>query len=438
MLTPQVEDELRDEFARVGEHIDPPEDLTKRLIDHDYRLQSSRRILVPVAGAAAIVVAIALVVALTGPGTKPTLHPPGTALKSHLALRLVDEQVTLVSSGSLAAAGSISAISCSTAKDCVAVGTMTQHGAGLAATTADGGQNWTEVELPSGITSLSALSCSTATQCVAVGSRADGAAIIGSVNGGGTWASLSLPHAVNTLSAVSCATQVCWAVGSGDTGAALLRGSPTTPWEAGSIPAGVGTLSAVGCTADSASPTCMAVGSSGSAPAVIASLSGAPWADLSLPPDAQALGSAACTNTSVPLCTTLVQRDNYWVEASRYVETTGPTAGMWFVPEVAPNGATLPTGTVMGGVSTCVSVGGPSCTPSNASLVNTVTAVISSIGGGVDSGPVNESLTSGYISAEPDSSPTSAPGQVSPVWYMGVLANGFSANEVLTPSERMP
>jgi hypothetical protein len=195
---------------------------------------------------------------------------------------------------------------------------------------------------------------------------------------------------------------------------------------------------AVGCTAGSDSPTCMAVGSSGSTPAVIASLSGASWTELSVPPGAQALASAACTNTSAPLCTTLVQESNYWVEASRYVETTGPTAGTWFVPEVVPNGATLPTGTVMGGVSSCVSVGGPSCTPSNANLVDTVTTVISSIGGGVDSGSVDEPLTSGYISAEPTFSPSSTPGQVSPVWYMGVSANGFSASEVLTPSERIP
>jgi hypothetical protein len=438
MLTPQVEDELRDEFARVGGHIDTPEDLTKRLMDHDYRLQNSRRILVPVAGVAAIIVAITLVVALAGPGAQPNLHPPGAALKTHLALRLVDEQVTLVSGGTLAAAGSISAISCSAASDCVAVGTMTQHPAGLAATTTDGGQNWAEQELPSGITSLSALSCSTATQCVALGSRSSGAAIIGSTDGGNTWTPLALPHGVRTLNAVSCATQICWAVGSGDNGATLLSGSPTMHWISATIPAGVSALSAVGCTDGSGSPTCMAVGSSGSTPAVIASLSGAPWAELSVPPDAQALASAACTNTSVPLCTTLVQKEDYWVEASRYVETTGPTAGTWFVPEVVPNGATLPAGTVMGGFSACISVGGPSCTPSNASLVNTVTTVISSIGGGVNSGPVNESLTSGYISAEPDFSPSSAPGQVSPVWYMGVSANGFSANEVLTPSERMP
>lgn len=438
MLTPQAEEELRDEFTRVGGVIDPPENLTERLISHDYRLHSSRRLLASVAGVAAIVVAIALVVALTGPGTQQNLHQPGTALKAHLALRLVDEQVTLVSSGTLAAAGNISAISCSTANHCIAVGTTTQHPAGLAATTTDGGQTWTEQALPSDLTSLSALSCATASQCVAVGSRTDGAAIVGSSDGGNTWTPLGMPRDVTSLTSVSCAAQICWAVGSGSTGATLLEGSPTTPWVSGSVPAGVSRLSAVGCTTGSGSQTCMAVGSSGSTPAVIASLSGAPWAELSVPPGAQALASAACTNASAPLCTTLIQESNYWVEASRYVETTGPTAGMWFVPEVVPNGATLPTGTVMGGVSTCVSVGGPSCSPSNADLVNTVTTVISSIGGGATQGSLNESLTSGYISAEPTLTPLSAPGQVSPVWYMGVSADGFSANEVLSPSARMP
>lgn len=90
----------------------------------------------------------------------------------------------------------------------------------------------------------------------------------------------------------------------------------------------------------------------------------------------------------------------------------------------------------------CISVGGPSCTPSNANLVDTVTAVISSIGETPNSprapGSLDESLFSGYISSEPSFSPSPNAGQLSPVWYMGVSANGVSANEVLTTRQVMP
>jgi hypothetical protein len=435
MLTPQLEQQLRDEFARVGGRIQTPDDLTKRLLGHGYRPRGPRRRPLALCGAGALLLLITLVVVLTGAGTASRARP-GATLEGHLALRLVDDQVTLVSTESLAAAGSISAISCSAANDCIAIGAATQHTAGLVATTTDGGQNWTEQALPADLTSLSAISCSAANQCVAVGSRTGGAAIVATTDGGTTWGYLDVPNGVTSLTSVSCAADRCWAVGSGGNESALLSGSPDSAWTPSPVPSGVTALSAVGCTAGPGSPTCMAVGSASSAPSVIVSFAGAPWATVAAPPGARALASAACTNSSAPYCTTLAQEGNYWVEASGYVASPGP-AGEWRVPQLL-SGVSVPTGTVLAGVSSCIAIGGPPCTPSNADLVDTVTAVISSLQGTPTTpGSLNESLTSGYISSEPSFSEPPFPGHVSPVWYMGVSATGLSADEVLTPSQRM-
>jgi hypothetical protein len=172
---------------------------------------------------------------------------------------------------------------------------------------------------------------------------------------------------------------------------------------------------------------------------VIASISGAPWAASAVPTGARALASAACTNSSAPDCTTLVQEGNYWVEASRFVGVSGQ-AGEWHVPQLL-SGGTVATGTVLGGVSTCIAVGGPSCTPSNADLVDTVTSVIADIGGRPSTpGSLNESLTSGYIASQTSFSqpaPTSSPQRLSPVWYLGVSQTGLNASEVLTPAQRL-
>lgn len=437
MLSPQLEQELRDEFARTGRRIQTPDGLTRRLLDHNYRPPGPRRRLFVVSGGLVLLVIIGLIVIPSGPKAGPSVSKSGGPLKEHLALRLVNDQVALVSNEPLGAAGSISAISCSSASDCIGVGTKTQHTAGLVATTTDGGESWKQRALPSDLKNLSAISCVTSDQCVAVGSGSSGAAIVATTNGGTTWISFEVPDGVTLLSSVSCAADRCWAVGAGHNGATMLSGSPNAPWALSSVPNGVTTLSAVGCTADLGTPTCVAVGSANSTPAVIGSISGAPWEHLTTPPGAHSLASVACTGSTAPVCTTLVQEGNYWLEASRFVTSADP-AGEWHVPQLA-SGTSVSSGTVLGGTSTCVAIGGPSCTPSNANLVDTVTSVIASIDGQPSTpGSLNESLTAGYIFSQPSSSePSSSLGPLSPVWYVGVSDNGLSANEVLTPTERM-
>lgn len=436
MLNPQVEEELREQFHHVGQRIEVPDGLSERLLTKT-RHASRRPLLVGVATLSVSVIAGLLAAHLVG--NSPSQSRSGQALQGHLRLRLIDNQVTLVSETSLATSAVVSAVSCSSADDCIAVGSTTARSlGGFAATTMDGGISWTDQSLPNDVKSLVALSCSSASQCVVAGTLNGGAALLGTTDGGQTWSALTLPTNVTSLESVSCTADRCWAVGSGSGGAVLLSGAADTSWASVSIPRSVTTLSAVGCTASPGSPTCMAVGTASAAPAVIASISGVPWAALSVPLGARAVAGAACTGASAPDCTTLVQEGNYWVEASRFVGVGGQ-AGEWHMPQLL-SGGTVATGTVLGGVSTCISVGGPSCTPSNADLVDTVTSVISDISGQPSiPGSLDEPLTSGYISSQPSfsqPSPSTSPQLLSPVWYMGVSQNGLSANVVLTPAQR--
>jgi hypothetical protein len=435
MLTPEVEQEVRDQFARVGGGVEVPPGLAERLISRRHPRRHAPRLLV---GTAALVLLVgALLVAALVPANHPSTN---TAVAHHLGLRLVDDQVALVAASSLSTAATISALSCSSASNCLAVGSAAGPPEGFVAATSDGGTTWNQQLLPAGVTHLRALACLSADHCVAVGNRTDGPVLLGSSDGGRTWRTLTYPTDVRSLASVSCAARRCWAVGSTGGGAAvLLSGADDTPWAATPLPIKVTALSAIGCTAGRGPATCMAVGSARSTPVALVSISGAPWTALSLPSGVQAVASAACTGPAAPACTTLVERGGSWVEETRFVAEPGQ-AGEWHGPEPTPNGAEVAQGTVMAGVSTCIAVGGPPCTPSNADMVNTVTSVISQIGGrhGAPSS-LNESLTSGYVADQPSFSrayASSSDVALSPVWYVGVSPSGFSANEVLSSGQR--
>ncbi len=434
MLTPEVEQEVRDQFARVGPGVEVPPGLAERLISRRQPRRHAPRLLV---GTTALILLVgALLVALLVPGDHPSTN---SALAHHLDLRLVDDQVALVGGTSLSTAATISALSCSSASTCLAVGSAAGPPEGFVAATTDGGRTWGQQLLPAGVMHLRALACLSADHCVAAGNRTDGPALLGTSDGGRTWRSLTYPTDVRSLASVSCAARRCWAVGSTRGAAVLLSGADDTPWTASPVPIKATALSAIGCTADRGSATCMAVGSAHSTPVALVSISSAPWTALSLPSGVQAVASAACTGSAAPACTTLVERGGSWVEETRFVAEPGQ-AGEWRGPEPPPNGAAVAQGTVMAGVSTCIAVGGPPCTPSNADMVNTVTSVISQIGGRHGAAnSLNESLMSGYIADQPSFSQASASSSdtaLSPVWYLGVSPSGFSANEVLSSGQR--
>ncbi|MHB1503946.1 MAG: fibronectin type III domain-containing protein [Acidimicrobiales bacterium] len=138
---------------------------------------------------------------------------------------------------SLVYPGSLSAVSCVSAEQCVAVGGEGPMGLATVMVTADGGASWLPGSVVGGIESLSAVSCSGAKLCVALGASSanspvgtGGTIIASSDNGGATWGIDPLPAGLGggssvqgqfkgqlqlQLDSVSCAAATtCMVVGS--------------------------------------------------------------------------------------------------------------------------------------------------------------------------------------------------------------------------------
>ena len=97
-------------------------------------------------------------------------------------------------------------VSCATTTTCVAVGFGNNGPAsvGLAAITTDGGQNWSDVDLPNGFVPMNDR-CSAGGDCIAIGDAGSGSgAALYSQDGGSTWQPASLPAGVGTLGSISC------------------------------------------------------------------------------------------------------------------------------------------------------------------------------------------------------------------------------------------
>lgn len=129
----------------------------------------------------------------------------------------VGEQLTAVSSNAGASwvvrparlAASLASVSCTSALDCVAVGSL--GGAPVAERTVDGGARWSVSSVPKAAGALSDVACA-ASVCVAV-TVAGGA--VRSGDGGATWVTTPL----SAMSAVACPTpRACVAVGENDEG----------------------------------------------------------------------------------------------------------------------------------------------------------------------------------------------------------------------------
>ena len=114
-------------------------------------------------------------------------------------------------------------MACATARRCWAVGVAGPNpapatGESVIAATSNGGQSWKAQDVAGGSTpQLSAVSCPTATECLAVGSN--GASLPGSgvvvstTDAGATWSAASTPRNALVVSSVFCASPVdCTAV----------------------------------------------------------------------------------------------------------------------------------------------------------------------------------------------------------------------------------
>ena len=119
--------------------------------------------------------------------------------------------------------GELGAVSCATVRRCWAVGVAGPNpapptGATVIAATTNGGRSWKAQPVAGGSTpQLSAVSCPTATECLAVGSN--GASLPGSgvvvstTDAGATWSAASTPQNALMVSSVTCASaEDCTAV----------------------------------------------------------------------------------------------------------------------------------------------------------------------------------------------------------------------------------
>jgi len=120
----------------------------------------------------------------------------------------------------------IDGLSCVRSGVCEAVGA-----AGAWYQSTDEGAEWQALTVPSGVGPLSAVACSSATSCTAVGQQSDGTPLILSTSdGGSTWAEATVPSEVRSLSAVSCPTSgVCEATGTGSLGGGVIIGEVVAP-----------------------------------------------------------------------------------------------------------------------------------------------------------------------------------------------------------------
>ncbi len=113
----------------------------------------------------------------------------------------------------------ISALTCTSALDCLAVGQAPGHPARVEATT-DAGATWTALRTPGTWSSLTSLDCH-AQWCAGLATTDQGSALVRSRNAGLTWTTTILPE---TATAVSCAgTQRCVLAGASSRGGWLAR-----------------------------------------------------------------------------------------------------------------------------------------------------------------------------------------------------------------------
>jgi len=159
--------------------------------------------------------------------------------------------------------GGLSAISCATTIDCMAVES------GEVVVTTNGGTNWTTENAPAGMGQINAISCPSATTCMVVGYGApiNLPVLAATTNGGMSWTNQNLPPGVIQVLGISCpSTTTCSAVGAW-TGAAapsaeedaavITTTNGGANWTSESIPADSEELNGISCPSTT---TCVAVG----------------------------------------------------------------------------------------------------------------------------------------------------------------------------------
>ena len=150
----------------------------------------------------------------------------------------------------------LSAVSCATTTDCVAVGQ-----GGVIVISTNGGQSWLLpahweqwAEETEGGTDIELVSCATTAHCVAVSFTGTTTGGFYSKNGGRSWLPSMVPGTMSDVSnGLSCPTaEHCVAVGSlnavgGSPAGVLYTDDGGSSWSEGTVPNGVGYLTGVSC-----------------------------------------------------------------------------------------------------------------------------------------------------------------------------------------------
>ena len=252
---------------------------------------------------------------------------------------------------------SLSAVSCSSASFCVAVGTYvdTSNGQSGFLDTLSGG-SWTSVEAPEPsdggtdadnlqLSSLDAVTCSADGSCVAGGfytSSVAGVPQYGLINtlSGGTWTATSVPENGAQINAISCSSDstTCVAVGgwfnsSSNFGEALIDtysggtwsviSEPPVPSNAVAYSYTLSNLSSVACPSSTSCVSVGQYGASNSYAGLIETFASGSWAATPAPLPSNA-GSSANANLVSVGCPT----DGSCVAVGTYDETLGATEGL--------------------------------------------------------------------------------------------------------------
>jgi photosystem II stability/assembly factor-like uncharacterized protein len=189
--------------------------------------------------------------------------------------------------------GNYNAVACASPSRCFAVG-ADNGGNGVAGSSVDGGDSWSNESLPAGSPPLDAIACADSTHCVAVGQGATAA----TSDGGTTWDLAAVPVANTTMIGVTClSTQTCLAAGVTSeqagpyAGVILISTNGGLSWTSSTLPPGTYGIGDVVCPTSS---RCIAVG----AQILVSSDGGQTWSTATVPGGTQALRSIACSSST--------------------------------------------------------------------------------------------------------------------------------------------
>jgi photosystem II stability/assembly factor-like uncharacterized protein len=273
-----------------------------------------------------------------------------------------------VSGGAAQGHGGFNGISCPTPNECVAVGADGSLG-GVASTSRDGGNSFTQGAMAVGAPALLAIDCPSAVVCVAVGRGGS----VKSSNAGSSWTSVSIASPNTTLLSVSCpSVHSCFSVGVSPgsngpfSGQLLSSRDGGSTWTSLNLPASIGALGSVDCPSTT---FCVAVGAS----IVVSTDGGTTWSARGVNGGTGVLRSVSCLSitTCVAVGPNPSVAQNLQSAAFEVLTTDGGTT--W-------NPVSMPASSAMLNVVTCAR--GSNCEAAGSTIGPLPSRILTSSDGG--------------------------------------------------------